>query len=156
MRRRVRWATRNKSATVSYWASGRSKRHSGRRHLGRWTDVVSAMIRSAFFVAASAALALSAPAARSAEPQAPVQDVSVVCRAGFADGSSAEGRGVRIIDSQDHIVREAVVETDGVFGFVLPSGEYRVIFQVADGEDAPAVECVKRSAMPTPPSSPTA
>ncbi len=77
----------------------------------------------------SAAVLLALPASA----HAPVfvcesDDDTIRCEAGFSDGSSAEGQTVTVLDAEHRVLMEGVVDSDGVYTFTPPDGDFHVFF----------------------------
>lgn len=88
--------------------------------------------------AAAAGLILAASWPLAASAHSPVfdchkEDASVVCEAGFSDGSSATGRKIRVLDVSNKVLLEGVIDAKGVFSFKPPVARYHVVFDGGEG-----------------------
>ena len=57
----------------------------------------------------------------------------VTCRGSFADGTSAAGIVVRVLDKHDHVVYVGSVDTLGRVTFRKPDAEFHVVFDAGQG-----------------------
>jgi hypothetical protein len=57
----------------------------------------------------------------------------VTCHGSFADGSSAAGIAVRVLDKTDHVVYVGVVDRNGRVSFRRPDAEFSVVFDAGRG-----------------------
>lgn len=57
----------------------------------------------------------------------------VTCRGAFADGSSAEGITVRVLDKRDRVVYVGTVDRLGRVSFRKPDAEFTVVFDAGGG-----------------------
>jgi hypothetical protein len=84
------------------------------------------------FVAAcgiSAAVLLALPAYAHAPVFVCESDNDMIrCEAGFSDGSSAEGRAVTVLDAEHRVIMEGTVDSDGLYVFTPPDGDFHVFF----------------------------
>jgi len=69
-------------------------------------------------------------------------DGTVLCEAGFSDGSSASGVAVRVLDGAGEVIKESKMDANSEFIFDMPDGAYSVQFDAGDGHriDVPADE----------------
>jgi hypothetical protein len=69
-------------------------------------------------------------------------DGTVLCEAGFSDGSSASGVPVRVLDGTGAVIEESKMDANSEFIFDMPEGEYSVQFDAGEGHriDVPAAE----------------
>jgi hypothetical protein len=57
----------------------------------------------------------------------------VTCRGGFADGTSAAGITVRVLDKRDRVVYVGTVDRLGRVSFRKPDAEFSVVFDAGEG-----------------------
>jgi len=60
-------------------------------------------------------------------------DGTVLCEAGFSDGSSASGVAVRVLDGAGEPIHEAQMDANSEFIFDMPDGDYSVQFDAGEG-----------------------
>ncbi|MQX37181.1 hypothetical protein GHC57_11685 [Roseospira navarrensis] len=60
-------------------------------------------------------------------------DGTVLCEAGFSDGSSASGVAVRVLDGAGDAIRETQMDANSEFLFDMPEGDYSVQFDAGEG-----------------------
>jgi hypothetical protein len=57
----------------------------------------------------------------------------VTCRGSFADGTSAAGIVVRVLDKADHVVYAGTVDKLGRVSFRKPDAQFSVVFDAGEG-----------------------
>jgi hypothetical protein len=57
----------------------------------------------------------------------------VTCRGSFADGTSAAGIVVRVLDKTDHVVYAGIVDKLGRVSFRKPDAQFSVVFDAGEG-----------------------
>lgn len=60
-------------------------------------------------------------------------DGTVLCEAGFSDGSSASGVPVRVLDGAGEPIQDAQMDANSEFIFNMPEGDYSVQFDAGEG-----------------------
>ncbi|KAA5603256.1 hypothetical protein F1188_19775 [Roseospira marina] len=60
-------------------------------------------------------------------------DGTVLCEAGFSDGSSASGVAVRVLGADGGVVQESTMDANSEFTFDKPDGDYSVMFDAGEG-----------------------
>jgi len=60
-------------------------------------------------------------------------DGTVLCEAGFSDGSSASGVAVRVLDGTGAAIEESKMDANSEFTFTRPDGDYSVMFDAGEG-----------------------
>ncbi|MBB4285922.1 hypothetical protein [Roseospira goensis] len=69
-------------------------------------------------------------------------DGTVLCEAGFSDGSSASGVAVRVLDADGGVLTDSQMDANSEFTFEMPEGDYSVLFDAGEGHQitVPAAE----------------
>jgi len=69
-------------------------------------------------------------------------DGTVLCEAGFSDGSSAPGVAVRVLDGAGEPIQESQMDANSEFIFDKPGSDYSVQFDAGEGHriTVPAAE----------------
>ncbi|SDE38141.1 hypothetical protein [Rhodospira trueperi] len=69
-------------------------------------------------------------------------DGTVLCEAGFSDGSSASGVPVQVLDGTGAVIEESKMDANSEFIFEMPEGDYSVQFDAGEGHriKVPAAE----------------
>ena len=60
-------------------------------------------------------------------------DGTVLCEAGFSDGSSASGVPVSVLDETGAALQEGKMDANSEFIFDMPDGDYSVQFDAGEG-----------------------
>jgi len=60
-------------------------------------------------------------------------DGTVLCEAGFSDGSSASGVAVRVLDGAGAVIEDSKMDANSEFIFDMPDGDYSVQFDAGEG-----------------------
>lgn len=61
---------------------------------------------------------------------------TIRCRGGYAEGETAQGERLAVIDHADRTLLAGKLGRDGTLTFARPSGPYYVMFNVGPGEQA--------------------
>lgn len=64
-----------------------------------------------------------------------IEQGSVMCEAGFSDGSSAAGRKIQVRDYRGKILLDGVFDKNNRFVFMPTAKDYSVVFHGGDGHE---------------------
>lgn len=62
--------------------------------------------------------------------------VTVRCRGGYAEGETAQGERLEVVDHADRKLLDGKLGKDGTLTFARPKGPYYVLFDVGPGHQA--------------------
>lgn len=97
---------------------------------------VSRSRQAALVAVASLAFGLATTAAQAHTPLFSCYDNgdgTVLCEAGFSDGSSASGIPVQVLDAEGSVVVDDKMDGNSEFTFTKPDGDFSVLMDAGEG-----------------------
>jgi len=97
---------------------------------------VSRSWQAALAAAAGLAIGVATTAAQAHTPLFSCYDNgdgTVLCEAGFSDGSSASGVPVRVLDAEGGVILDEKMDGNSEFTFTKPDGDFSVLMDAGEG-----------------------